>query len=124
MRRLKSPNYDVVASYCLYSNIADYDFSFDDEHENVDNEIVFSVPDCEKDGLEYFLGYIVFKFHKNLPFLEGSSDIDATDWISFINRGYLKRMLPEYIDQFNLMEKSFRDFHGQTNCSVIPTWLP
>ena len=79
---------------------------------NEEDEHDFQVPANEKDGFHYVLGYIVHKFQDKYPHLISVGEA-SHDWISVMYNGGLKRMAPEFIEKFQVVEKLFREFKSK-----------
>ena len=82
--------------------------------EDTDADIVlddarFTVPNEEIDGFKYVLGCVANKFKNKYAFL--CSLEKENDWITYLDRGGLKRMNKDIADQFKKMEEIFRSRH-------------
>ena len=74
----------------------------------LDEDVQFEVPECERDGFEYALGWMASKFEH----LADNSESVSNSWISRKSRGGLKTMKAEFVIQFEKLEGIFRKVHG------------
>ena len=79
---------------------------------------------CGLQGLGYIAGYIVHKFFIKYPHLGMKScdfidnnicltNADETPWITLNSRGGLKKPTDTFLNQIQIMEDLFHDFHGE-----------
>ena len=107
-----------VADCCISAELCKDFGDFEDENDPFD---IFHIPENEKEGFQYTLGYITHRFSGKYPYLESMEKDVLYDWISVKNyNGGLKRMASSYIEKFTVIEQVFRQCHGDSLIDTGP----
>lgn len=122
----------------LTCNVFTPDLGVMDEEPEIHDEVL-ELPFPEREATDHFLGFVVHKFQLKYPALGTlltDSNTDNTSWDSFINRGGLKVMKPDYRSSFLKLEHHFRHCHGTSlqegsravervlQTASLPTFVP
>ncbi|KAK3893296.1 hypothetical protein Pcinc_002852 [Petrolisthes cinctipes] len=103
----------VSKSFSDLGQINDPDEPEEEDGFNLNERSVVHLP--EEEATDYFLGYVVHKFQHKYPQLGYvlQETCNNMSWVSFVSRGKLKCMNPDYRAVLLHINKVFSDYHGE-----------